>query len=273
MPTKETETRLQKKATSNDVLKLGKNTFTSRLIVGSGKYQNYDVMKKAWEASGTEIITVAVRRINLDNPQQESLLDHLDRKKYTVLPNTAACYTTEEAIRTARLARDVGLGDLIKLEVIGDPKTLYPDPIALLEAAKILVDEGFTVLPYTSDDPVIAQKLEKAGAAAIMPLGAPIGSGQGILNPNNIRIILENAAVPVLVDAGVGTASDVAIAMELGADGVLLNTAIACAKDPVLMATAMKHAVLAGRAACVAGRIPKKLYASASTPTEGVVRS
>lgn len=258
--------------TKKETLNLGKHTFTSRLILGSGKYPNYDVMKQAWEASGTEMITVAVRRINLDNPQQESLLDHLDRKKYTILPNTAACYTADEAIRTAHIAREAGLGEIIKLEVIGDQKTLYPDPVALLEATKVLVDEGFTVLPYTSDDPVIAQKLEKAGAHAIMPLGAPIGSGQGILNPNNIKIIIENAKVPVIVDAGVGTASDVAIAMELGADGVLLNTAIALAKDPIKMALAMKHATIAGREAFLAGRIPKKLYASASSPSEGVVK-
>lgn len=256
-------------------LHIGTQKFTSRLILGSGKYPSPEVMKQAWESSGTELITVAVRRINLNNAGdqgQESLLDHIDRKKYTLLPNTAACYTAEEAIRTAHIARDAGLGDLIKLEVIGDTKTLYPDPIALLEATKVLVEEGFTVLPYTSDDPVMAQKLEKAGAHAIMPLGAPIGSGQGILNPNNIRMILENATVPVIVDAGVGTASDVAIAMELGVDGVLLNTAIALARDPVLMATAMKHAIIAGRAAFLAGRIPKKLYASASSPSEGVVR-
>jgi len=250
-------------------LRLGEREFRSRLIVGSSKYPDFITMQKAWEASGAEIITVAIRRVNLDRTQ-ESLLDYIDLNRYTILPNTAGCYTVEEAIKTAMLAREFGLSDLIKLEVIGDEKTLFPDTAALVEATKILVKEGFLVLPYTNDDPVVARKLEDAGAAAVMPLGAPIGSGLGIRNPYNIRIILEMVRVPVIVDAGVGTASDVTIAMELGCEGVLMNTGIACAKDPVKMATAMRYAVEAGRLAYLAGRIPKKLYASASTPLEGM---
>jgi len=250
-------------------LRLGEREFRSRLIVGSSKYPDFITMQKAWEASGAEIITVAIRRVNLDRTQ-ESLLDYIDLNRYTILPNTAGCYTVEEAIKTAMLAREFGLSDLIKLEVIGDEKTLFPDTAALVEATKILVKEGFLVLPYTNDDPVVARKLEDAGAAAVMPLGAPIGSGLGIRNPYNIRIVLEMVRVPVIVDAGVGTASDATIAMELGCDGVLMNTGIACAKDPVKMATAMRYAVEAGRLAYLAGRIPKKLYASASTPLEGM---
>ena len=255
-----------------DELKLGKYRFKSRLFVGTGKYETFPQMKEALEASGAQVITVAVRRVNLDDKSKESLLDYIDTKKYTILPNTAGCYSAEDAIRVAKLGRAAGFSDLIKLEVLGDQKTLLPDPVETLAATKTLVDEGFTVLAYTSDDPIMAQRLEKAGATAVMPAGAPIGSGQGILNPNNIRIILEQANVPIIVDAGVGTASDVTVAMELGAEGVLLNTGIALAKDPIKMALAMKHAIEAGRLAYLAGRIPKKLYANASSPTEGVVK-
>ncbi len=254
-----------------DKLKIGKFEFNSRLFIGTGKYANFDIMRKAHEASGAEAVTVAIRRVNFDN-NEGNILNYIDQKKYIILPNTAACFTAEEAIRTARLAREIGLPDWVKLEVIGDQKTLMPDNEETLKATKVLVKEGFTVLAYTNDDIVYARKFEEAGAAAVMPLGAPIGSGQGILNPNNIKIILENAKVPIIVDAGVGTASDAAIAMELGADGVLLNTGVALAKDPVRMARAMKLAVEAGRDAFLAGRIPKKLYASASSPVEGVVR-
>ncbi len=253
-----------------DILEVGGRRFRSRLMVGTGKYSSYDVMVKALEESGAEVVTVAIRRVNLDRTK-ESLLDYIDPKRYTILPNTAGCYTAEEAIRTARLAREALDTDLIKLEVIGDEKTLMPDNGALLEAAKVLVKEGFTVLPYTNDDPVVAKKLEDIGCAAVMPLAAPIGSGLGIRNPYNIRIILETVKVPVIVDAGVGTASDAAIAMELGCDGVLMNTGIAGAKDPVKMARAMRLAVEAGRLAYLAGRIPKKLYASASSPVEGII--
>lgn len=255
---------------TNSYLTFAGRQFRSRLLVGTGKYPDNQTMVKALEASGAEIVTVAVRRVNLDR-SKESLLDYIDPQKYTLLPNTAGCYTADEAIRTARLAREVGLSNLIKLEVIGDPQTLFPDNEGLLEATRVLVKEGFIVLPYTNDDPVVAKKLEDAGAAAVMPLGAPIGSGLGIRNPYNIRIILEFAKVPVIVDAGVGTASDAAIAMELGCDGVLMNTGIAGAKDPVKMASAMRHAVEAGRLAYEAGRIPKKLYASASSPLEGMI--
>ena len=246
-------------------------TFKSRLWVGTGKYKDFDETRRAIEASGSDCVTVAVRRVNITDRTKENLLDFIDPKVYKILPNTAGCYTAEEAIRTARLAREAGVSDLVKLEVIGDPKTLFPDNEALLEATKVLVKEGFIVLPYVSDDPIMARKLEDAGAAAVMPLAAPIGSGLGIRNPYNIRIILERAKVPVIVDAGVGTASDVSIAMELGCDGVLLNTAIAGAKDPVMMASAMRHAVIAGRLAFKAGRIPRKLYASASSPLEGMI--
>ncbi len=254
------------------MLKIGDKEFKSRLLVGTGKYANHEIMKKALEASGAEIVTVAIRRLNLDEPKSESLLDHIDRTKYTILPNTAGCYTVEEAVRIARLARGMGLSDLIKLEVIGDEKTLLPDTTALLEATKILVKEGFIVMPYMNDDPIMAKKLEDAGASCVMPLAAPIGSGMGILNPVNIRFILEAVKVPVIVDAGVGTASDAAIAMELGCDGVLMNTGIAGAKDPIGMARSMKLGIEAGRLAFLSGRIPKKQYASASSPTEGTIK-
>ncbi|MBI5097557.1 MAG: thiazole synthase, partial [Nitrospirae bacterium] len=241
----------------------------SRLWVGTGKYKGFKETKEAIEASGAHVVTVAVRRVNITDRSRENLLDYIDPKKYIILPNTAGCYTAEDAVRTARLARAAGISDMVKLEVIGDERTLLPDNEALIEAAKILVKEDFVVLPYTSDDPVVARKLEDIGCSAIMPLAAPIGSGLGIRNPYNIRIIKESASVPVVVDAGVGTASDAAIAMELGADAVLMNTAIAGAKDPVKMAHAMRMAVEAGRLAYLAGRIPRKLYASASSPLEG----
>ncbi len=250
-------------------LRIGDRVYRSRLIVGTGKYQTFQIMKEAIEVSGAEIVTVAVRRINLDDPTKESLLDHIDRQKYTLLPNTAGCYTAEEAIRVARLAREIGLSNLVKLEVIGDQQTLLPDTMALLEATKILVKEGFIVMPYTNDDPIMAKRLEDAGAICVMPLAAPIGSGQGILNRINIEFIKEAVKVPVIVDAGVGTASDAAVAMELGADGVLMNTAIAGARNPVKMARAMRLAVEAGRLAWEAGRIPKRRYATASSPSEG----
>ena len=246
-------------------------TFTSRLIIGTGKYSSHATMKRAHEASGADMVTVAVRRVNITDRSRESLLDFIDTARMFILPNTAGCYTAEEAIRTARLGREAGMSNWVKLEVIGDERTLFPDNEALIEATKVLAREGFVVLPYTNDDPIACRKLEEAGAAAVMPLGAPIGSGLGIQNPNNIRIIREFARVPVIVDAGVGTASDAAIAMELGADGVLMNTAIAGAEDPVAMATAMKHAVIAGRLAYLSGRIPRKMYATASSPVEGMV--
>ena len=249
-------------------LVLGGKEFSSRLIVGTGKYASMEIMKQAHEASGAQIVTVALRRVSL--PSGESLLDHLDTARYTLLPNTAGCYTADEAVRTAYLAREAGLGAMLKLEVIGDSRTLFPDVLGLLEATKTLAREGFIVMPYTNDDPVIAKKLEDAGAACVMPLGAPIGSGLGIRNPYNIKIILETVTVPVIVDAGVGTASDATITMELGCDGVLMNTAIAGAQDPVEMARAMNLAVEAGRLAYRAGRIGKKLYATASSPLEGV---
>jgi thiazole synthase len=249
-------------------LTLGSKEFSSRLIVGTGKYSTNKLMREAIEASGAEIVTVAVRRVNLSGG--ESLLDYVDPQRYTLLPNTAGCYTADEAIRTAYLAREAGLGELVKLEVIGDARTLFPDTVGLLEATRTLVKDGFTVMPYTNDDPVMAKRLEDAGAAVVMPLGAPIGSGLGIRNPYNIKIILETVSVPVIVDAGVGTASDAAIAMELGCDGVLMNTAIASSSDPVAMARAMKLAVEAGRLAFRAGRMSKKLYATASSPLEGV---
>jgi thiazole synthase len=245
--------------------------FTSRLIIGTGKYPTHQIMQAAHEASGADMVTVAVRRVNISDRTKESLLDYIDSRKYFLLPNTAACYTAEDAIRTARLGREVGLSHWVKLEVIGDPKTLFPDNEALLEATRVLVKEGFVVLPYTTDDPVVCRKLEDAGAAAVMPLGAPIGSGLGIQNPNNIRLIKEQAGVPVIVDAGVGTASDATFAMELGADGVLMNTAVALAQDPVAMAHAMRLGVEAGRLAYRAGRIPRKAYASASSPLEGTI--
>lgn len=245
--------------------------FKSRLWVGTGKYKDFDETRKAIEASGADVVTVAVRRINIIDRKSENLLDYIDSTKYKILPNTAGCYTVEDALRYARLAREAGISDLVKLEVIGDEKTLFPDTWGLLRATEILVKEGFIVLPYTNDDPIMAKRLEDAGAAAVMPLAAPIGSGLGIRNPYNIRIILEGAKVPIIVDAGVGTASDAAVAMELGCDAVLINTAIAGAKDPIAMAEAMKHAVIAGRLAYKAGRIPKKLYAAASSPIEGML--
>lgn len=254
---------------SSSVLKFGKYEFKSRLIVGTGKYASMKIMKKAHDASGADMITVAIRRVDLGGG--ESLLDYIDDKKFTILPNTAGCYNAEEAIRTARLAREAVGTDLIKLEVIGDQRTLFPDNEELLVAAKQLVEEGFTVLPYTNDDPIMAKKLQDIGCAAVMPLAAPIGSGAGIQNFNNLKIILEIVEIPVIVDAGVGTASDAAVAMELGVDGILMNTAIAQAKDPVKMAHAMRMAVEAGRLAYEAGRIPKKLYAQASSPVEGMI--
>ncbi len=251
---------------TDTALKLGKYEFKSRLFVGTGKYQTLDLMKEALEASGAEVITVAVRRANIGGKPGESLLDYIDKEKYTILPNTAGYYSADEAVRTAFLAREMGLSDLIKLEVLGDKNTLLPDPVGTLEATETLVKEGFTVLVYTSDDPIIAKRLQDAGATSVMPAGAPIGSGQGILNPNNIKIILETLSVPIIVDAGVGTASDVTVAMELGCEGVLLNTGIALAKDPIRMAKAMKLACESGRLAYLSGRIPKKLYANASSP-------
>jgi len=257
----------------NDVLQIAGREFHSRLIIGTGKYKSFQEMARAHEASGAEMVTVAVRRVNLSDRSKESLLDYVDRKKFFILPNTAGCYTGDEAIRTARLAREVGLSNWIKLEVIGDEKTLFPDNFELVRATEILVKEGFVVLPYTNDDLISARRLIDAGAAAVMPLGAPIGSGLGIQNPANIRILREMiTSVPLILDAGVGTASDATIAMELGSDAVLMNTGIAGAQDPILMAQAMQHAVIAGRQAYLAGRMPKKLYAAASSPLEGVVR-
>ncbi|HZQ93274.1 MAG TPA: thiazole synthase [Terriglobales bacterium] len=255
-----------------DTLVIAGREFRSRLIVGTGKYRSGQETARAIEASGAEMITVAVRRVNLDR-SKESLLDFIDPEKYFLLPNTAGCYTADDAVRTARLGREVGLSDWVKIEVIGDERTLYPDVQATIEATRVLVKDGFTVLPYTSDDIVVAKRLLDAGASAIMPLGAPIGSGMGIQNEANLRILREMiTTVPLIVDAGVGTASDAAIAMELGADAVLMNSGIAHAQDPVLMAEAMKHAVIAGRASHLAGRMQKKLYATASSPLEGVVK-
>lgn len=255
-------------------LKIKDKEFASRLILGTGKYDDLDVMKRAFAVSGTEMVTVAVRRIDLDAVKEgkTSLLDYIDAGKITILPNTAGCYNADEAVRAAQLGRAAGFSDLVKLEVIGDRKTLLPDTEQLLRATETLVKDGFTVLPYTNDDPVLAKKLEDAGAAAVMPLAAPIGSGMGIQNELNIQFIMEAVTVPVIVDAGVGTASDACRAMELGIDGILMNTAVARAKDPVKMAEAMRDAVVAGRLAFEAGRIPKKPYASASSPVEGVVR-
>ena len=255
-----------------DVLQIADRQFASRLFVGTGKYRSHHEMARCHSASGSEVVTVAVRRVNLTDKSKESLLDFIDRTKLFILPNTAACYTADEAIRTARLGREVGLSHWVKLEVIGDQKTLFPDNAGLLEATRVLVREGFVVLPYTNDDLVNARKLIDAGAAAVMPMGAPIGSGLGIQNITNLRILRETIhEVPLIVDAGVGTASDAAIAMELGFDGVLMNTAIAEAEDAEKMAEAMKLAVQAGRLAFLAGRMPKKLYASASSPLAGVV--
>jgi thiazole synthase len=256
-----------------EVWKIADRDFRSRLIAGTGKYRSFQEMARAHEASGAEIVTVAVRRVNLSDRSKESMLDYIDRTQFFILPNTAGCATADEAVRTARLAREVGLSHWIKLEVIGDSKTLFPDNFELLKATETLAKEGFVVLPYTNDDLIAARRLIDAGAAAVMPLGAPIGSGLGIQNPANIRILREMITeVPLILDAGVGTASDAAIAMELGADAVLMNTGIAGASDPVMMAEAMKHAVIAGRMAYVAKRMPKRLYATASSPLEGVVR-
>ena len=257
--------------TGDDALVIAGKSFSSRLIVGTGKYASNEIMQRAHDASGAELVTVAVRRVNLADRGRGSLLDFIDTGRYALLPNTAGCYTADEAVRTARLGREVGLSEWVKLEVIGDERTLFPDNDGLLEATRILVKEGFVVLPYTNDDPVVCRKLEDAGAAAVMPLGAPIGSGLGIQNLNNIRIIREFAGVPVIVDAGVGTASDAAVAMELGVDGVLMNTAIAGARDPVAMADAMKLATAAGRRAYLAGRIARRRYATASSPADGLV--
>ena len=257
----------------NDVLRIAGREFHSRLIVGTGKYRSFQEMARAHAASGADMVTLAVRRVNLTDRSKESMLDFIDREKLFILPNTAGCYSADEAIRTARLAREVGLSNWIKLEVIGDEKTLFPDNFELLKATEVLVKEGFVVLPYTNDDLIFARRLIDAGAAAVMPLGAPIGSGLGIQNPANMRILREMITqVPLIIDAGVGTASDAAIAMELGADAVLMNTGIAGAQDAVLMAEAMKNAVLAGRQAFLAGRMPKKLYATASSPLQGVVK-
>lgn len=254
----------------SDTLVIGSYTFASRLIVGTGKYRNNQEMVAALKASGAEMVTVAIARVNLDAPQEKTIIDHLKEGNYTILPNTAGAYTAKDAIRIARLARSAGLGDLIKLEVIGDQKTLLPDTHALLEATAVLLKEGFTVMPYTSDDLIVAKRLEDLGVACVMPLASPIGSGRGIQNSLNIRFIKEAVKCPVIVDAGVGTASDAAKCMELGVDGVLMNTAIACADDPVLMAEAMREAVSAGRKAYCAGRIPQKDYAVASSPQEGL---
>lgn len=255
----------------NDSLIIAGREFKSRLWVGTGKYKDFAETKKAIEASGADVVTVAVRRVNITDRSKENLLDYLDPKRYTILPNTAGCYNVEDALRYARLARAAGVSDLIKLEVLGDARTLFPDTAGLIEAARILVKEGFIVLPYTNDDPIVAQKLVDVGCPAVMPLAAPIGSGLGIRNPYNLKIIMEMIKVPIIVDAGVGTASDAAFAMELGADAVLMNTAIAGAKDPIAMAEAMKYGVYAGRLAYKAGRIPRKLYATASSPIEGML--
>lgn len=258
---------------NQDLLTVAGKTYQSRLLVGTGKYKDLTETAQAIEASGAEIVTVAVRRTNIgQNADEPNLLDVISPDKYTILPNTAGCYTAEDAVRTCRLARELlGGHQLVKLEVLGDQKTLYPDMEQTLIAAKTLVEDGFEVMVYTTDDPIAAKKLEDMGCVAVMPLGAPIGSGLGIRNPYNIKMILENANVPVLVDAGVGTASDASIAMELGCDGVLMNTAIAAAQQPVLMAQAMKLAVESGRAAWLAGRMPRKLYASASSPIDGLI--
>lgn len=256
---------------SDGNLKIGTHELASRLIVGTGKYPSIETMQAAHAASGAEMVTVAIRRINLDDPTGKTLLDYIDRTRYTVLPNTAGCYTAKDAVLTAHLARELLETDLIKLEVIGDAETLHPDPRATLEAAEQLVSDGFTVLPYIGDDPIVCRQLEELGCAAVMPLAAPIGSGLGICNPYSIRIIKERARVPVIVDAGVGTASDATIAMELGVDALLMNTGIAAAKDPIAMAHAMRHAVEAGRLAFLAGRMERRLYANASSPMEHLI--
>ncbi|HVW28590.1 MAG TPA: thiazole synthase [Polyangiaceae bacterium] len=256
---------------TDDALRIGSFTFRSRLFVGTGKYKDVAETRAALEASGAEVVTVALRRVDLKDRGKGSMMALLKEGRFTILPNTAGCYTAEEAVRTLRLARELGIADLVKLEVIGDERTLYPDNEQTLEAAKILVREGFTVLPYCMDDPIVCRKLEEIGCAAVMPLAAPIGSGLGIKNPYNLRIILEQSKVPVIVDAGVGTASDAAVAMELGCHGVLMNTAIAHAKNPLLMAEAMKEAVSAGRKAFLAGRMPRRLHANASSPESGII--
>lgn len=256
---------------SQDLLKVGEFSFSSRLIVGTGKYRDVAETEAALGASGAEIVTVALRRVDLKDRSSGSMMQLMMSGKWRILPNTAGCYTAEEAVRTLRLARELGIDSLVKLEVIGDPNTLYPDNEQTLEAAKILVKEGFTVLPYCMDDPIVCKKLEDIGCAAVMPLAAPIGSGLGIRNPYNLQIIREQVKVPLIVDAGVGTASDAAVAMELGCDGVLMNTAIAQAKEPILMAGAMKLAVQAGRQAFLAGRMPRKRYANASSPETGLI--
>lgn len=253
-----------------DKLVFGEHSFDSRLIMGSAGFRDHDVMKRALKASGTELVTVAIRRVDLSQDQGEGALELLRKEGYTLLPNTAGCYTARDAVLTAELAREALGTELVKLEVIGDEETLFPDVTELLKAAEQLVEKGFTVLPYTNDDPITAKKLEDIGCAAVMPLGAPIGSGMGIRNPYNLRIIREQSQIPVIVDAGVGTASDAAYAMELGMDGVLLNSAVSRARDPELMARAMSDAISAGADASHAGRIPKRLYAEASSPEEGV---
>lgn len=254
-------------------LKIGGLTLDSRLILGTGKYASFELMRESFEESGTGMVTLAIRRIDLDDTSGQSLLDYIDRDRYELLPNTAGCYTASDAVLTCELAREALGTDTVKLEVIGDEKTLFPDNEATLEAARTLVDRGFNVMPYTIDDPIVCKKLEEAGCVAVMPLAAPIGSGLGIRNPHNIAIIVENSQVPVIVDAGVGTASDASFAMELGCDGILMNTGVAGAKDPVKMAVAMRKAVEAGRLAYEAGRIPMKAYASASSPLSGVIHS
>jgi thiazole synthase len=273
LPLVSSQTKIRVGEQMSDQLVIAGRAFKSRLIVGTGKYRSFQEMARAHAASGADMVTVAVRRVNLTDKSKESLLDYIDREKMFVLPNTAACYSAEEAIRTARLGREVGLSHWVKLEVIGDQQTLFPDTEQLIEATRVLVKEGFVVLPYTNDDLIVARKLVDAGASAVMPLAAPIGSGLGIQNPANLRILRERITeVPLIVDAGVGTASDAAFAMELGADGLLMNTAIAEAEDSVLMAEAMRDATIAGRKAFLAGRMPKRLYASASSPLSGVVR-
>ena len=264
---------IQQEVQTEDLLRIGPYTFRSRLILGTGKYPSPQIMEKALEVSGADLITVAVRRVDLNNRSSDPVLGHIDVKRYTLLPNTAGCYTSEEAIRIARLGRAAGFSDLIKLEVLGDPQTLLPDTQELLKATEVLVKEGFVVMPYTNDDPIVARRLEEAGAACVMPLAAPIGSGQGILNPLNIRFIMETVKVPVIVDAGVGTASDAVVAMELGIDGILMNTGVAGAQDPVLMARAMRYAVEAGRCAFLAGRIARKDYATPSSPIKGIIKN
>ena len=255
----------------HDPFVLAGKEYRSRLIVGTGKYKDFAETQRAIEASGAEIVTVAVRRVNITDPNRENLFDYVDPERYTILPNTAGCYTAADAVRTCRLAREAGVGSLVKLEVIGDDKTLFPDIPGTLEAAKTLINDGFTVLPYIHDDPISCKKLEDMGCAAVMPLAAPIGSGLGIRNPYNIRIILERSTIPVIVDAGVGTASDAAVALEMGCDAVLMNTAIAAAQNPILMAEAMRLGIDAGRKAYLAGRMGKKLYATASSPLDGMI--